>query len=101
PVPDAGVFRESVMRHRLSRRVLATVSLVALLASGAGGCASLRSGDVTGSIARTDTPQTDADWRNSADVYGERYRANPRDVEAALRYGQALRMSGQRQQAVA
>ena len=35
------------------------------------------------------------------DVYGERYRANPKDADAALRYGQALRATGQRSQAVA
>jgi Flp pilus assembly protein TadD len=35
------------------------------------------------------------------DVYGERYRANPKDVDAALAYGQALRATGQRAQAAA
>src|SRR5437016_3508505 len=101
PVPDAGDFSRVVMRHRFPGRVLATASLVALLAAGAGGCSTTRLSDVTGSVARSDTPQSDAEWRKSADVYGERYRADPKDTEAALRYGQALRMTGQRQQAVA
>ena len=43
----------------------------------------------------------DADPRRSVEVYGERYRANPKDADAALRYGQALRATGQRAQAVA
>ena len=34
-------------------------------------------------------------------VYGERYRANPKDADAALAYGQALRATGQRAQAAA
>ena len=43
----------------------------------------------------------DADPRRAVDAYGERYRANPKDADAALRYGQALRATGQRAQAVA
>src|SRR5205807_29773 len=35
------------------------------------------------------------------EVYGERYRADPGNAEAALAYGQALRATGQRSQAVA
>ncbi len=94
------------MRPRSLVRIFATASLVALLAAGAGGCSTFRASEITGSIARTDgktdaTPQTDADWRKSAEVYGERYRANRKDVDAALRYGQALRALGQYEQAVA
>jgi len=89
------------MRHRSLLRIFATTSLVALLAAGAGGCSTFRPGETTGSIARVDEPQTDADWRKSAEVYGDRYRANPKDADAALHYGQALRAIGQNQQAVA
>jgi Flp pilus assembly protein TadD len=56
--------------------------------------------DVTGSV----TPKAQSsleDSRRQADVYGERYRANPKDAEAAIAYGQALRAAGQRAQAVA
>jgi Flp pilus assembly protein TadD len=35
------------------------------------------------------------------DAWGERYRANPADAEAAMHYAQALRANGQRAQAVA
>ena len=60
--------------------------------------------DVTGSVSpthrsTTSAQQSDADWRKDIDVYGERYRDNPKDAEAALRYGQALRATGQRAQA--
>jgi Flp pilus assembly protein TadD len=89
------------MRQRSLKRIFATASLVALLAVGAGGCSTFHAGETTGSIAKSDTPQSDADLRKDAQVYGERYRANPKDAEAALRYGQALRANGQREQAVA
>jgi Flp pilus assembly protein TadD len=90
-----------MMRHRSLLRIFATASLVALLAAGVGGCATFHPPETTGSIAKTDTPQTDADWRKNAEVYGDRYRANPKDAAAAVRYGQALRALGQNEQAVA
>jgi Flp pilus assembly protein TadD len=58
--------------------------------------------DITGSVSSKNAeaaPETDS--RRAVDVYGERHRANPKDADAALRYGQALRASGQRAQAVA
>jgi Flp pilus assembly protein TadD len=58
--------------------------------------------DITGSIAPSKAEASpDADPRRAAEVSGERYRANPKDADAALRYGQALRATGQRAQAVA
>ncbi|GAC1631692.1 MAG: tetratricopeptide repeat protein [Bradyrhizobium sp.] len=59
--------------------------------------------DITGSITSKaePPPNPSADPRTKLDAYGERYRANPKDPEAALAYGQALRASGQRSQAVA
>src|SRR5262249_8542419 len=55
----------------------------------------------TGSAALANTPRSEADWRNDAQAYGDRYRANPRDVDAAIRYARALRGIGQRTQAAA
>jgi Flp pilus assembly protein TadD len=88
------------MRERNLVRILASASLMTVIAIGLGGCASMGSRDITGSIAQG-KPRTDADWRKTAETYGERYRANPKDAEAALRYGQALRATGQHDQAVA
>ena len=45
--------------------------------------------------------RSDAEWRRETEVLGERYRANPRDADVAIRYAQALRATGQRAQAVA
>jgi Flp pilus assembly protein TadD len=90
------------MRQQSSlARLLASVAVTAILAAGLGGCQTMS--DITGSItSKADAgPAPDADPRRSIEVYGERYRANPRDADAALRYGQALRATGQRTQAVA
>lgn len=90
------------MRQQSSlTRLLASVAMTAMATVGLGGCQTMS--DVTGSItSKADTNSaSDPDPRRSIEVYGERYRANPRDADAALRYGQALRATGQRSQAVA
>lgn len=82
-------------------RALASAALAALLAAGLGGCQTLS--DVSGSLTtRTKTAAAAPDDpRRAVEFYGERYRANPKDVDAAIGYGQALRTTGQRAQAVA
>jgi Flp pilus assembly protein TadD len=80
-------------------RLLASVAVAALFAAGLGGCQTIS--DVTGSITSKADTSPDSDPRRSVEVYGERYRAKPKDADAALAYGQALRATGQRSQAVA
>jgi Flp pilus assembly protein TadD len=82
-------------------RLLASAAVTAILAASLGGCQTMS--DITGSITSKAeaSPGPDADPRRSVEVYGERYRANPKDPDAGLRYGQALRATGQRAQAVA
>ena len=88
------------MRQQSSlARLLASAAVTAILAAGLGGCQTMS--DITGSITSKAEPGPDADPRRAVDVYGERYRANPKDADAALAYGQALRATGQRAQAVA
>jgi Flp pilus assembly protein TadD len=90
------------MRQQSSlARLLASVAMAAILAAGLGGCQTMS--DITGSItSKADpAPGPDADPRRAAEAYGERYRANSKDPDAALAYGQALRVTGQRAQAVA
>src|SRR5436305_839119 len=89
------------MRQQSSlARLLGSAAIAAGLAIGLGGCQTMS--DITGSITSSKAEASpDADPRRAADVYGERYRGNPKDADAALRYGQALRASGQRSQAVA
>jgi Flp pilus assembly protein TadD len=89
--------REAMPRnHVLSARLFA-----AALAVTAAGCSTTPSPDVTGSIATEAAPRTEAEWRREMNVWGQRYRANPRDAESATRYAQALRSIGQRAQAAA
>lgn len=82
------------------------MAAAALLALALAGCqTTARSPDITGSLggplaARAELPPA-AEGRSAVDVLGERYRANPKNVEAALTYGQALRANGQTAQAVA
>jgi Flp pilus assembly protein TadD len=85
--------------HRFSARLLASAAIVAALATG--GCSTMLgpSSDTTGSVASA--VRSESAWRADMEVWGERYRANPSDPDAAMRYAQALRAIGQRAQAAA
>ncbi len=88
------------MRQQSSfARLLASAAVAAILAVGLGGCQT--TSDITGSLTSKSEASPDADPRRAVEVYGERYRANPKDADAALAYGQALRATGQRAQAAA
>ena len=88
------------MRQQSSvARLVASAAVTAILAVGLGGCQTM--GDVTGSVTPKADSSPEADLRHSVDTAGERYRANPKDADAALAYGQALRATGQRAQAAA
>jgi Flp pilus assembly protein TadD len=82
-------------------RLLASAAATAILAATLGGCQTMS--DITGSLSSKTQASAgpDADPRRAVEAYGERYRANPKDADLALRYGQALRATGQRAQAVA
>src|SRR3954453_22329181 len=83
-------------------RLLASAAVTAMLAASLGGCQTMA--DVTGALTQKSSAAAPAiadDPRGGVDAAGERYRANPKNAEAALAYGQALRASGQRAQAVA
>ena len=87
------------MRQPQLVRLLSSVALVVVIATGLGGCQTMS--DVTGSLGARSQPQPPASPQQAAEVYGDRYRANPKDANAAVAYGQALRANGQREQAVA
>ncbi|MGB7258869.1 MAG: tetratricopeptide repeat protein [Pseudolabrys sp.] len=81
-------------------RLLASAAVAAVLAAPVGGCTT--TGDsITGSLGSTEQPRTDADWRRYAAAWGERYRNNTADAEAAMNYAHALRATGERAQAAA
>jgi Flp pilus assembly protein TadD len=92
-----------IVRVALSRRIrlFGTVALAALLSGALAGCKTTGASDTTGSISSPAAPRSDADWRRDSEALGTRFRANPRDVDNAIRYAQALRATDQRAQAVA
>src|SRR5947209_6303944 len=87
------------MRSCVASRILLLTSAV-LAAAALGGCKTIGSADTTGSIAAP-SQRTEADWRRDGEALGERFRANPRDPDVAIRLAQALRATGQRAQAAA
>jgi len=82
-------------------RFLASAAVAAMLAAGLGGCQTMS--DVAGALTATksEPAPADNDPQRLVEYYGDRYRANPKDADAALAYGTALRANGQRAQAAA
>jgi Flp pilus assembly protein TadD len=89
------------MAIRIERvaRLLASAAIAVVLALSVAGCKTMGD-DTTGSIG-ANTPRNEAEWRQSLEVWGKRYREDGGDPEAALRYSRALRATEQRAQAVA
>jgi Flp pilus assembly protein TadD len=79
-------------------RLLASATVTAMLASGLAGCQAASMLDVTGSLGTKSATNSETDPHQAAELYGEKFRANPKDVDAALKYGTALRAIGQRAQ---
>src|SRR5258708_6588134 len=84
-----------------STRFLASAAAAGILALSAASCKTLGLPEETGAIGATASPVSDNDWRHESELWGARYKANPRDSDAAIRYAQALRATSQRSQAVA
>jgi Flp pilus assembly protein TadD len=82
-------------------RRFAPLGMAVALSIAAASCQTTSPFETTGSVAPNAGAAGEADWRRSADAWGERYHANPADPEAAINYAQALRGYGQRSQAVA
>jgi Flp pilus assembly protein TadD len=91
--------QQSSLAQSSFARLLASAAVTAILAVGLGGCQTMA--DITGSITSKPEAAPDTDPRRAVDVAAERFHANPKDADAALAYGQALRATGQRAQAAA
>ncbi len=91
------------MRLTQSRtaRLLASAALLAFVAVATAGCQTTQNAESTGTLPVASAVKSDADNRHDVEVYGQQYRADPANVDSALRYAQALRATGQRAQAVA
>jgi Flp pilus assembly protein TadD len=92
------LVRTGLVRTGLAR-FLASAAVTAILAAGLGGCQTMS--DITGSITAKPETSANADPQRVTEIIGDRYRENPKDADAALAYGQALRTNGQRAQAAA
>src|ERR1700710_1113569 len=81
-------------------RLLASTASSAILVLGLCSCQTAGMSDITGSLGEKAESPAAASARD-VDADGARFRANPKDADAALAYGKALRARGQRAQAVA
>jgi Flp pilus assembly protein TadD len=79
----------------------ARLSMMLVLACTLAACQTAQSPEITGSLAVSASPASEGEWKRSAEAWGDRYRANPSDPQAAMSYARALRSNGQRAQAVA
>jgi Flp pilus assembly protein TadD len=82
-------------------KLLGSAASSVILALALSGCQTSATSDITGSLGDKAEASRAADPRRDIETYHARYRANPKDAEAALQYARALRASGQRAQAVA
>jgi Flp pilus assembly protein TadD len=73
----------------------------AILVLGLCSCQTAGPPDVTGALGEKTEASSAADPRRDLELYRDRFRDNPKDADAALQYGKALRVTGQRSQAVA
>ncbi len=90
-----------LLRQYCSARPLASITASAILVLGLCSCQTAGTDDITGSLGEKTEASRAADPRRDLEVYRDRFRANPKDADAAIQYGKALRATGQRAQAVA
>src|SRR6266478_3653248 len=93
-------LKPSCLARFVTRRVVSLASS-AVMVLGLCSCQTIEPSDVTGSLGERAERSVAADPRRDVDLSRERFRANPKNADAALQYGSALRASGQRSQAVA
>jgi Flp pilus assembly protein TadD len=91
---------QHLLQDRLAR-LLSSAPIIPALVLGLCSCQTAATSDVTGSLGEKSETSRNAESRPDVELYRERFRANPKDAEAALQFGKALRASGQRSQAVA
>ena len=91
---------QSSQQHGLAR-FIASTTLSSLLILSLCSCQTDGLSDITGSLSDKTEKSHAAESSRGLEVYRERHRAHPEDVQAALSYGKALRAAGQRSQAVA
>src|SRR5262249_52851848 len=94
-------MRPKFPRQSRPVRHFAPAAACLILAVGLWRCQTSGPSDITGSLGEKADAKASADPRRDLDTYRERHKANPKDIDAALKYGKALRSTGQKSQAVA
>src|ERR1700751_4330637 len=91
---------QSLQQHGFAS-LIASTTLSALLILSLCSCQNDGLADITGSLGDKTEKNRAVELARGLEFYRERHRANPADADAALQYGKALRVAGQRSQAVA
>ena len=94
------MLRQLLQQYGFARLLTITASS-AILVLGLCSCQTAGTSDITGSLGETTEASRAADPRRELESYRDRLHTNPKDADAALKYGKALRVAGQRSQAVA
>jgi Flp pilus assembly protein TadD len=92
--------RQLPERHYFATRLISP-TLSVILVFGLCSCQTAGMSDITGSLGEKTEVAGTTERRSELEIYGDRFRANRKDADAALKYGKALRAAGQRAQAVA
>jgi Flp pilus assembly protein TadD len=92
---------QQLRQRRRFARLLAFTASSATLVLGLSSCQTAGPSDITGSLGDKSEASSVADPQGGVESARDRFRATPKDAEAALEYGKALRQAGQRAQAVA
>jgi Flp pilus assembly protein TadD len=94
------MLRQLLQPSCFARFVTPTAASV-ILVLGLCSCQTAGMSDITGSLGEKVESSRATEPRHEVESYRDRFRANPKDANAALQYGKALRAAGQRSQAVA
>ncbi|HEX9586454.1 MAG TPA: tetratricopeptide repeat protein [Bradyrhizobium sp.] len=92
---------QQLLQHYRFAKLLASIASSAILVLGLCSCQTAATSDITGSLGEKTEASRGVDPRREVESYRDRFRANPKDAEAALQYAKALRAAGQQAQAVA
>src|SRR6202171_2050774 len=92
---------QQLLQHYRFAKLLASTASSAILVLGLCSCQTAATSDITGSLGEKTEASRGVDPRREVESYRDRFRANPKDADAALQYAKALRAAGQQAQAVA
>jgi len=92
---------QQLLQHYRFAKLLVSAASSAILVLGLCSCQTAGTSDITGSLGEKTEASRGVDPRREVESYRDRFRANPKDADAALQYAKALRAAGQQAQAVA